>query len=249
VGALPADIAVLDPYFDKHIDVFGVHIVATPATSAAAIRHAAGVMAQYLDNDADGGADDPDVIRSLTGRTATLVMGRDERDMERSGLFDADIPDDLQAFQDLYEEETNQPGRFDAALEEVHHLLYDYGWASVYPQRLGFEGSTDLTEAMDAARGGHFEGVPNRYPEEAWYHYDDRTCEYECMVTEYIYWPHTTLLGAQSDASRCREIEREWEPCTPESLRATDAAVVTLLEDPELGLPSALPDGVYSPSR
>ena len=247
VGPLPAPLQALRPFMDKHIDVFGVHVVGTPATGEAAMKHAAGVMAQYLDNDADGVPDDASVVGSLAGLDATLVMAASARELERSGLFEADLPDDLQAFQDLYEDETHQPGRFDAALEEVHHLLYNYGWARVYPEQLDPHAESALTRAMDAARGGHFETLPTPYPEGAWYHYDDETCEYECMVTEYIYWAHTTLLGGQRDPARCREIAREWEPCTPEALRTTDAAAVSILEDPALGLPSSLPDGVYAP--
>jgi hypothetical protein len=100
---------------------------------------------------------------------------------------------------------------------------------------------------MDVARGGHFERVPAAYPAEAWYSYDDRTCNYECMATEYFYWAHTTLLAAQGDPNRCAEIADEWRPCTPEDLAEIDPLVTALLRDPELGLPTVLPDGDYRP--
>jgi len=50
---------------------------------------------------------------------------------------------------------------------------------------------------MDIARGGHFKKIPHKYPEIAWYTYDDRTCKYDCMATEYIYWELPSMLGAQ----------------------------------------------------
>ena len=98
---------------------------------------------------------------------------------------------------------------------------------------------------MDLARGGRFNAVPDRYPEGAWYHYDDRTCDYRCMATEYFYWALTTLLGAQDAPERCAEIAREWEPCTAAQLEMRDPAVHRLLTDPQYKLPTVRPDGVY----
>ena len=50
---------------------------------------------------------------------------------------------------------------------------------------------------MDKARGGQFTEIPNQYPSSAWYTYDDETCDYKCMSTEYIYWALTSILGGQ----------------------------------------------------
>jgi len=62
---------------------------------------------------------------------------------------------------------------------------------------------------MDGTRGGYFEDIPNRYPANSWYHYDDDEYEYSCMITEYIYWSITSLLGAQKN--RLEDIQDEWE--------------------------------------
>ena len=98
---------------------------------------------------------------------------------------------------------------------------------------------------MDTARGGHFTSIPDPYPDEAWYHYDDRTCDYECMATEYFYWALTSSMGLQ--AERCARIDDEWELCTPGAVAETDTAVTALLTDPTLGLPSQGPDAQYAP--
>jgi hypothetical protein len=67
------------------------------------------------------------------------------------------------------------------------------------------------------------------------------------MATEYFYWSHTTILGAQGSSDRCADIAEEWEPCTPERLAVVDSLVTALLRDPDLALPTVLPDGGYRP--
>lgn len=240
------DLADWRPWVDRHVDVFGVHVLALPGVSDGAITHAASVLAQYLDNDADGRPDDTAVLAAMLDAGATLLMAFDEDDLERSGIFGSGL-DRHHAVQDLYDVETGAHRRFDASLEEVHHLVFDTGWSQVYPERLGVEERSDLTRAMDAARGGRFEEVPDAYPPGAWYHYDDETCDYGCMATEYAYWAHTSLLGAQADPGRCEEIAIEWRPCTPKRMRSTDSLATDLFGDPELGLPTVLPDGHYGP--
>ncbi len=243
IGPLPEELSWAGEWFDRHASVFGVHILATPATGDDAVGHAALVLAGYLDNDGDGVADDPAVMTAMNERGATLIMPYDEREAEQlidSIDFDLLEAAGLTVVQDLHAVETAPRRGFDGALEEVHHLVFDAGWSVVYPESLDPEGSR-LTDAMDLARGGHFTSVPSAYPAGAWYHYDDETCEYECMVSEYVYWAHTTLLGIQDDPERCEDIAIEWKPCSAVQLRTTDPAVVAVLEDPALGLPSRDP--------
>ncbi len=236
----------LSRFFARQITVFGIRVVATAQVPAAKVTHAAHIMAEYLDNDEDGQVDDPPVVQAMIRRRALLVMFASSNELENSGIFEGNVIDGFHA-QDLQGDETNVPGRFDAALEEVLHLISTAGYEQVYPQALGSRAGTLLANAMDQARGGRFERIPNPYPEGAWYHYDDRTCDYRCMAVEYFYWALTTLLGAQNDPARCREISREWELCTAEQLRDGDPAVHTLLTDPAYNLPTRLPDGRYTP--
>ena len=257
VRAIPEDdrLTVFRPHFDRFVNVFGVVVVATPRTEEGKIVHAANVLAQYLDNDEDGRVDDPDLHEALLEEGAHLVMFDTENEAERLMRrvpFERLERAGFHMGQGLYGEETlpkgpphvKRAGRFDASLEEVLHLVSN-GYGIVYPDQLGYEPGTQLTNAMDTARGGHFPRVPRRYPDEAWYHYDDRTCDYQCMAAEYLYWAITTLHGAQDYPGRAREIANEWETPTPELLRQRDTAVVELLEDPAFRLPSRMPDGTY----
>jgi len=246
----PTPIAGDDPlsrFFAQQITVFGVRLVATARVPAAKLSHAAHIMAEYLDNDEDGAVDDPPVVRAMVRRNALLVMFASSAELEGSGVFESNVLDGFHG-QDLQGDETNVPGRFDAALEEVLHLITTAGYDQVYPAAFGEQPGTLLTDAMDLARGGRFQRIPNPYPADAWYHYDDATCDYRCMAVEYFYWALTTLLGAQADPARCAEISREWELCTAAALERGDPAVHALLTDPQYHLPTRLPDARYGPA-
>jgi len=101
---------------------------------------------------------------------------------------------------------------------------------------------------MDIARGGQFTSVPSLYPPEAWYHYDDVSCNYRCMATEYFYWALTSILGTQSYAGRPEWIANDWELYNEQLVKTTDVAVYALMTDPALKLPTRLPNGKHSPS-
>jgi len=242
--------------FSRALDTFGVRVYATESVPDERLRHAANVLAEYLDNDEDGLADNPRVVNALRAADAAMVMAADEdefdevidrleRDFASTGRFPA--------IQDLYASETipggRAAGRFDATLEEVLHLVTHYGYSAVYPEQFAERPGSAIADAMDEARGGHFRAVPDRYPKTAWYSYDDETCDYGCQVTEYFYWGLTTLLGAQADRTRGDEIEEEWRPNTAAELRERDVALTRLLTDPWIALPTRLPDGSYDPAQ
>ena len=98
---------------------------------------------------------------------------------------------------------------------------------------------------MDKARGGQFDDVPSDYPSNTWYTYDDKTCEYNCQVTEYFYWALTSLLGAQDFPGRYDEIGHEWKANTPLLVESMDSEVYNILTDTLYKLPAVLPDGSY----
>ena len=229
--------------FTKKVVVFGVDIYAVPQVGDTKLLHAANLMAQYLDNDEDGVVDNELVLNKMLENKAFMVMWKSESDL------DIDIPSGREG-QDLGDDETiptyvsgGKSGRFDAALEEVLHIITHTGYAEAYPNVFGERAGTTISDAMDIARGGRFNSIPSSYPIDAWYTYDDNTCEYDCMVTEYHYWALTSILGAQE--TRLAKIQQEWRLNTSAKVKETDVAVYQLLTDPQYKFPTVLPDGTY----
>lgn len=243
--------AVEDPalaeIFSKQVDIFGVNVVASTATPDYKVLWASNILAQYLDNNEDGTPDNQDLVDTMTENNALLIMFADFDELEESSLRGSELRDKYR-MQDCEGHETNPEEGFDAAIEEVHHLIVDTGWAELYPDAFSTEKDSKISQAMDIARGGVFEMVPDEYPEGAWYSYYDETCEYDCMNTEYHYWAMSSMLGAQADPVRCEQISEEWRPCTPELVESMDPTVFALLTDPQYMMPTVLPDGSYRPT-
>ncbi len=222
---------------NRKVVVFGISIYAYANVADSKLLHAANIMAQYLDNDEDGTVDNPNVLEELQANEAALFM------WQRESQINLDAQD-LGAEETMPEWHTNgQNGRFDATLEEVWHVITALGYASAYPNVFGEQPGSALADAMDIARGGRFTSIPEPYPNNAWYTYDDETCDYECMATEYIYWAMTSILGAQQN--RFEEIGWEWKLNTKILVENNDPAIYALLTDPQYNFPSVLPDGSY----
>ena len=231
--------------FTQQTTVFGVTIKATAATPTEKVLHAANILAEYLDNNEDGIADNPAVTERLKSKKATLLMAKNAADMPKSAyLTHGD------SGQDLYAEETHingaAQGKFDASLEEILHLITHVGYAGVYPGVFGEETGSAIADAMDTARGGRFTSIPKPYPTNAWYTYGDSSCNYSCMVTEYTYWALTSILGAQDFSGRLESIQQEWKLNTSEKVMNQDTAAYTILTDAQYALATNLPDGKYA---
>ena len=222
---------------NRKVVVFGIPIYAYSTVEDSKLLHAANVMAQYLDNDEDGNVDNKILLSAMLSNEAALFMWKHESQINLNAQ-------DLGADETLPEWHINgQEGQFDATLEEVWHVITHSGYAKAYPNIFGENYGTALTDAMDIARGGYFKEVPNSYPDDAWYTYDDYTCDYECMSVEYIYWGMTSILGAQEN--RLDEIQQEWDLNTIELVESIDTKIYKLLTNPKYKFPTILPDGSY----
>ena len=222
---------------NRKVDVFGIPIYAYSDVEDSKLLHAANLMAQYLDNNEDGTVDNMTLLTALTTNNAALYMWKSESQINLNAQ-------DLGADESIPSWHTNgHTGRFDAAIEEVWHVITHTGYANAYPTIFGENAGSSLTNAMDIARGGNFTTIPNSYPASAWYTYDDQTCEYDCMATEYIYWAMTSILGAQE--KRLNEIAQEWVLNTRTLVENTDTTIYSLLTDTQYMFPTVLPDGTY----
>ncbi len=230
--------------FRKKVMVFDIPIYAVTAVEDEKLLHAANIMAQYLDNNEDGTIDNSAVHAAMKNNKAFMIMWKKESDLNSISPPNGHTGQDLGADETVPAWHTNgRTGRFDAALEEVWHIITHAGYASAYPTVFGEFAATSMTNAMDIARGGHFTNIPSPYPSNAWYTYDDNTCDYNCMATEYIYWAMTSILGAQ--VNRLSEIQQEWKLNTKVKVQTTDAAIYSLLTDSQYKFPTVLPDGTY----
>jgi len=228
----------------KKVTVFGIPIYAVSTVDNTKLLHAANLMAQYLDNNEDGTIDNQAVVDAMLTNNAFMIMWKSESDFNTVSMPDNATGQDLGNDETIPVWHTNgHTGQFDAALEEVWHIITHAGYASAYPTVFGEGAGTSLSNAMDTARGGSFTTIPTPYPNGAWYTYDDATCEYDCMTTEYIYWAMSSILGAQEN--RLGEISQEWDLNTNALVQSTDAAVYALLTDPQYKFPTVLPDGTY----
>ena len=231
----------INEIFPNQIKVYGVQIIGTEITPPKDIKKAARILNQWLDNDGDEKPDNSLVVNELIENNAILAMGKTENDLEEAfdSLIDAleaidvDVDNFERSLIGLISEEPNI-----AYLEEILHLVTQVGYANAYPEVFGeFKGSK-ISQAMDIARGGSFKVTPKAYPENSWYHYYDKSCDYSCMITEYFYWSLTSLLGAQ--INRYDEISEEWELNTPQKMEK-DKLIMELLEDKKYQIPKRLP--------
>ena len=239
--------------FSKYVNVLDcINIYAESNISDEKVLHVASVAAELLDNNEDGIIDDPLIESSLVELNTVMPIFQSENGNAIDTFFDNFDDGCTGAVLFKNEIDPNQPGHWgdDATVEEVLHTINACGHVEVYPSLYALEpNSSNLSDAMDMARGGQFINLPDPYPEEAWYHYDDSTCDYGCMAMEYLYWGIVTNMDILSDSQTCFGIANEWEPCTPELFESTDTLMFNLITDAVNMLPQLAPDGNYCPSN
>lgn len=240
-------------YFTKYINVLDCFDIYAPSNiSDEKVLHAAAIAAELLDNDEDGEVDDLLLKQELSNRGALMPLFISENSQVANSFFDNYDGEGASAVLFNNEIDPSQPGHFgdDASVEEIIHTINHVGHVNIYPDIFNIEpNSSVMSDAMDIARGGQFLVMPNQYPEEAWFHYDDFTCDYECMAIEYFYWCEVSYMGILDDLQTCNDIDNEWELCTPELFESTDTIMHGLLSDLQYKLPQNAPDGNYCPTQ
>jgi len=237
--------------FSKYVNVLDCFdIYAEQNVSDEKVLHVAAVAAELLDNDEDGMVDDVNIFNSLQSNHALMPVFIYDGSPCMDNFEDYYNGDGVSAVLYRNEIDPSNPGHWgdDATVEEVIHTINHVGHVNVYPDYFDITpNSSVMSDAMDIARGGQFLSIPNQYPEDAWYHYDDWTCDYECMAIEYMYWSIVSNMGILDDPQTCSGIDNEWELCTPELFSSTDIMMHELITDPVHKIPQLAPDGNYCP--
>ena len=238
--------------FSKYIRVLDCFDVYAQSTiSDEKVLHVAAVVAELLDNNEDGEVDDIALKNRLNSSGALMpiftsdgnaCMNQFENNYNGNGVSAALWRNEI---------DPSQPGHWgdDATVEETLHTINHVGHVSIYPNVFNiYPNSSQMSDAMDVARGGQFINTPNNYPEEAWYHYDDWTCDYECMAIEYLYWCIVSHMGILNDTQTCNGIYNEWELCSPELFQSVDVSMYDIITNLDYKIPQLAPDGNYCPS-
>ena len=247
----------MNEVFDKFVDVFGVFVVASPNAPLGYVEHTANVLAEYIDNDADGIPDDQTVLDVLVnGNFVVPVWTESDRESFWENARGTYCEDNTGMAASMYYDHDQwalggieAAGTWDTNLEEVWHIV-SVGWYATYPEFFGDEpGVSRLTEAMDIARGGQFLTIPSTYPAGSWYRYYDDTCDYGCQMHEYFYW----ILMANIDAldpsitDKCEQSQHEWHICNKAELEQVDVLAFDLFNNHGFSLPTNIPTGDYQP--
>ena len=152
------------------VEVFGIPIMASSKfENSGKLNHVASIMAELLDQDGDGCADDPNVLRNiLTKQNKFGHVGRPSMILPNPSATTAQMMAMMKKGflpgQDLKFGEikpkcsglhgTAKPSCIDASIEEVLHFITSNGQSKAYSNIFGvsWEAPSNLTKAMDIAR-------------------------------------------------------------------------------------------------
>ena len=148
-------------------EVFGIPIIAgSKFKKSGKLNHVASVMAELLDQDGDGCADDPNVLRNILtkskGLRKSVVLPNGEvtkagmvvlKKIQKMGYY----PGQNLRFGEIKPKCSglHQTAKcIDASIEEMVHFITKFGHSIAYPKIFGtnWQAPSTLTKAMDIAR-------------------------------------------------------------------------------------------------
>ena len=236
------------PYrkFDKYIRVLNcLDIYAEFTVSDDLVNHAAAVAAELLDNDNDGMVDDPAVAQALIDAGAMIpIFEKTGSKASKTFIKASEEADDNTYTAVLYADKMNSwytgsalSKNSDTTVKAILTTISKIGLRSAHPELF----DTHLPKAMDIARGGFFKKAPKKYPSYAWFTNNDKKCDYDCMLIEYLSWGILSNMGTL--ATGCKDVEEEWSACTTTDFRQRDVGLYGVLVF--YGLPRWAPNGNY----
>lgn len=259
------------PQYPFKITVYGIPIFATEEWSRYKLNHVASVLAELLDQDEDGCADDPLLLN-------TILEHREPGECFGPAIIlDSHDPEDIEISLEMVTRNTKRATEYfspciyfansedetwpecmesnrdtncsDSTTEQLFYYLYATGLSETYPSIFGadWEYQSDLSVAMDVARGGYFENIPNEYPAVAWYRNTMPNCDYFCQANIYLWWGYCVFSGMCQNLSGLSNYEREFKYLTKSELENNDIKLSKLFQDSGNGyiLPSKQVNGKY----
>lgn len=231
-------------HFNRKVVVFNIPVYAFSTVEDSKLLHTANVLAQYLDNNEDGVVDNLILHDDLKANNGFLFIWKTaaERDSFTApiGHMGKNISADTV---NLIWHSNGHTGDFDSSLETVWKFIAKVGYESKYPLVFGNQAGSELSIAMDLARGGNFQNPPATYPTGAWFTKADVSCNYDCQITSYNYWVMSSMLGAQEN--RLSDIQAEWTLNTSTKVQNDDVKAWAIFTNTNYDLPTSLPDGTY----
>lgn len=155
------------------MEVFGIPLIATAKfKKSGKLNHVASILAELLDNDQDGCADDPNVLRNILakrigitskkGLLKCIVLPNDADSVIADSVY---LEAEAKGFllgQIEGEKETvpkcsglkNTKTCQDATIEELLHFVQNNGHSAAYPKifGVGWNDNSTLTNGVDKAR-------------------------------------------------------------------------------------------------
>ncbi|PST91256.1 hypothetical protein C9I91_10395 [Photobacterium jeanii] len=217
--------------FTQQAVVFdAVTLCATSKVSLDKLKHAANVTAKWLDNDEDGLVDEPKILDALRANKALLAMS--ERGFSQAAFERLEPELENRVGQDLAVFETAPVGERDASQEEIHHLIVNAGWQTLYPHVF----------SDNRAKASLLYQQWQQAEAKGYYAYDDPTCDDSCKTIEFFYLATAAYLGSEADlySDEMRLKNRvELSKGLPE--------MITIIESDDYHYPKQVwPDGHYS---
>ena len=154
------------------VEVFGVPMIATPKWNTTMLNHVASVLAELIDNNNDGCADDPKVLKELLkkvdGKRKTVLLPNKADDVQTAAPLLEKAGFMVRIVEGLDETVPRCSGlKFthdccDASIEELFHFVTE-GHSTAHPKIFGADwtSKSSLTNAMDIARYKFFADIFN----------------------------------------------------------------------------------------
>jgi hypothetical protein len=230
--------------FNRKIIVFDIPLFAFKTVEDAKLIHIANVLAQYLDNDEDGVVDNTTIHAQLKTNNSFIFLWKTtiERDavVPPSGHNTYNIGADSV---NLIWHSNGHTGDFDNSIESVWTFISKNGHEVSFPSVFSSQANSEISDAMNTARGGNFPNPPANYPVTAWFTNSEATCNFSCQVTKYNFWILSSMLGANEN--RLTDIQDEWKLNTRAKVQSDDVKAFAVFTNATYKLPTVLPDGTY----